>query len=228
MPTTVSDMIHWSARRCAVIAFGETLDTAELADYFSLLNQIISSWSLQGDVSYIQKRSTFNLSAGTANYTMGSGGTWNNAKRPVRILGATGKSGSFQAPVECLPYSEYAKRTANGTGATAVLPSLIGYDTAAPLVNISVFPTPATSPGTVEVQFWEPLSQFTASSDNWPTWPAEGYDAGLLLELAIGISTMNGKAVPTELAADWNRSMQRMQSANLGMGVAPAPAQPQQ
>src|SRR5580765_4018790 len=85
--TTGRQIISDSLLTLGVLAQGEDVSPSNGAYCLTRLNSMIDSWQLQRQAMFQMERTTYPLVAGTQNYTIGVGGTFNQA-RPVRIEGA--------------------------------------------------------------------------------------------------------------------------------------------
>lgn len=228
MATVQDAIINPALQDIGALAQGETPSTTETAQALIALNQILSSWSLERRTVYTQKHGAFTITAGVNIYTMGSGGTWNTTARPVRITAAFSYFGTapavFQQGCEVMPMAEYTRSIVNGQGVTAVLPTKLGVDSAAPLVNVHVWPNPSTT-ATIDVHYWEPLTAFAAESDT-VNFPVPGFDMALRLELALMLGPSFGAPLDKLQAvmkmAEIAKS--RISAANESNDVAPAVA----
>lgn len=209
---TVQDLISDAYCDTGATAPGETPETLELDRGLRILNQILSSRSLERDFVYTFKHETFSLVANINSYTMGVGGSWSTAARPVRITGAMAYLGKFQQGVAVMNMEKFTQAIANNSGMTATLPLQIGVDTGAPLLTIRVFPTPNDS-AFIEVHSWQPLTAFAALGDT-VSFPVPGYEAILRAELAATLAPGLGRPVTVEMAGNMNRFNQRVMSLN--------------
>lgn len=222
---TVQDLISDAYCDTGATAPGETPESTELDRGLRILNQILSSRSLERDFVYTAKHETFALVANINSYTMGSGGSWSTTARPVRITGAMAYSGKFQQGVAVMNMEKFTQAIANNAGLTATLPQQMGVDTGAPLLTIRVFPTPNDS-AFIEVHSWQPLTAFALLSDT-VTFPVPGYEAALRSELAATLAPGLGRPVTVEMAGNMNRFNQRVVNLNASVEETPQP-QPQQ
>lgn len=178
----VSDLIDLAFSHLGDFVYGEGLAPGEQATAFLLLNQMIASWSLEKDSVYTYQSASLNTNLGNVAYTAGVGGSLNTAQRPSRLLSWRATSGGFTAGGTVLPIEQFDAQAQDGKGTAALLPSLVGADTASPLLNIRVLPPPA-GVASIEFFFWLPLPQFATVNDvvNLPP----GYEAALHYNLAV-------------------------------------------
>jgi len=181
----VSDIITEAFLDLGLIAPGQTITSEEQADAFLRLNQMLKSWSNEHVSIFTEAHTVYALVAGTSAYTMGVGGTFTTALRPVKICGASAVSGGFRAPVKVMGFEEYHATVDDGRGVTAILPQALARDNSFPLVNLRVFPTPAPSPGSIEIDYWTELTAFATVGDT-VSLPA-GFEDALHFNLATRI-----------------------------------------
>jgi hypothetical protein len=140
--TAVSTMILNSLVATGEKAIGGSLTSAEETFYLNKLNAMLESWSIDRALVYAILQESFSLTAGTASYTIGSGGTFNTT-RPVRIVNAfTRDTSNYDNEIAIIPQDRYAavkvKTTGNG------YPEYLYYDGAdvAGLATIYIYPAP--------------------------------------------------------------------------------------
>ena len=85
--STAATIIARSLRLLGQIEAGGTPSSDEYADGLTALNAMVSSWNNDGLMCYARQTESLTLSASTASYTIGPGGTLNTT-RPVAIEGA--------------------------------------------------------------------------------------------------------------------------------------------
>lgn len=219
---TAQELINLALRDLGELPGGETPNAEESADALSTLNQILGSWSLDRRAVYTRSVQTFALTQNVNAYTMGVGGSWNTAARPVKIIGALAIVSGFQQGLEVLPMEIFSAQIANGQGITAALPSKMGVDAAAPNLNVRVFPTPNVL-GSIEVQSWQALAEFATLATE-VTFPVPGYELALRTELAVTLAPSYGRPVSADLAGNLQRFLTRMAEVNAGLVASPAPS----
>lgn len=191
---------------------GETPSTPELNRALVILNQIISSRSLERDFVWTAQHGTFALTNGVNKYTMGVGGSWVTADRPVRVTAARAFQGKFERGVKVGSIEEYTASIIDGGGVTATLPEHMGVDTGAPLLTIYVWPTPNDS-ASIDMHYWTPITSL-ASLSTVIAFPTPGIEAAIRAELAVTLAPGLGRPVPVELAGNFNRFNGRVLSLN--------------
>jgi len=185
MATLVSDIITEAFLDLGLIAPGQTITSEEQADAFLRLNQMLKSWSTEHVSIFTETHTSFALTAGTNAYTMGTTGTFSTSARPVKICSASAVSGGFRAPVRAMSFEEFRASVDDGRGVVSILPQAMAYDNSFPNLNIRVFPTPAPSPGNLEIDYWTELSAFATVGDTVSLPP--GFEDALHYNLATRI-----------------------------------------
>ena len=177
MPAPVwNDLIDQSYVRLGVIQPGMTVVGTSLStDGQTQLNQILSSLSTEAATNYLQLKQTFNLLTGVNVYTLGVGGLFNTGARANRVDAWRGLYGGVIARGgRVVSFEEFDAAATQGGGEQAAVPGIVCADTAYPLINMRVFPTPSNTPGTIELAFIGSIPQVSDFTlpynlpDNWP------------------------------------------------------------
>jgi hypothetical protein len=224
--TLVSDLIIESFLDLAAIDPGVGITSTEQADAFLRLNQLIASWSTEQFSVFGATHSALTVTAGTATYTVGPGGTLVTAARPVRITGAAGISGAFRSPAKVVSFDDFAAQVSDPYGETAIMPKIIAADQGFPSINIKIFPTPAASPATLWLDYWIAIAAFATVGDTVTLPP--GYERALHLGLAVELWPQYPKQsdfqVLKGMADDAKNSLMQLNAQILGAPAAPEPA----
>lgn len=104
---TATTLIKSALRAIGAIATGITPTADELADGLEALNFLLRDLITKGRAIYIVEVESFSLVAGTASYTIGSGGDF-DTERPVRIESAYVRSSNIDYPLEIVGQKKYA------------------------------------------------------------------------------------------------------------------------
>ena len=158
MATTANTMISRALRLIGVLGQGRrTLDATEASDGLAALNSMLDSWSIDRSMIYQLLTETHTLTAGTADYSIGTGGTINTT-RPVRIVSAFMRdTANYDYSVEIInktAYDAYPLKT------TRSRPSFLYYDEIYPLAFIRLVYTPSDSSEVLHFTSWKQLQQF--------------------------------------------------------------------
>ena len=187
---TGHDVINEALLLLGVVYAGQATPTGAVTTCQNSLNNMLSEWNAQGLAIFSIVKATFSLTNGTADYTIGSGATINQA-RPEKIEGwavfdASGASNGGK-PVDAATFAALAvDRSLSGARV-----ELLNYDAAFPVGTIHLYPTP--NGGTLELWVWE---QMTAISDFTQTisFPP-GYLKAIVYNLAIDLAPKFGRAL---------------------------------
>lgn len=184
------EIINESLLLDGVIYPGQTISPEALATSQLGLNNMLSEWNAQGLAVFSIIKSTFGLTNGTADYTIGSGATI-NTPRPEkieawRVFDASGAANGGE-PVDS---KEFVRR-ADDNALTAARIEMLNYDAAFPVGTIHLYPIP--NGGTLELWVWE---QITAIADftiaiSFPP----GYLKTIVYNLAVDLAPKFGREV---------------------------------
>jgi hypothetical protein len=228
MSVLVSDIINEAILDLAGIAPGESLTTAELNDAFARLNAMIASWSTEGLTVPYFSHTAFTITQGVSVYTLGTGGSLVTTARPMRVSGASSVSGNFRSAMKVVGFDQFAAEVGDPIASSTVLAKVLAADGSSPSINLRVFPVPATSPGTLWLDYWMELAQFATTGDS-VTLPDEFVDA-LHFNLAVRLYPQYARAggIPPELAANAQSTKQALVARNsaiqgLDQQAPPAP-----
>lgn len=226
--STPTPIINQAFQDLKVLAPGGSVSPGVLADAFVYLNQLMSSLSIEGPMAFNQVKQTFNLSQGTVAYTLGSGGSFGTTggKRAVKVTSWRGLYGgvlsSGGAPLSIEDFSAQAKQL---LGESTPIPSLVGADTAYPLINVRVHPPPGANPGNIELGYWTPITQFATVTDVLAF--EDGFEEMLHFNLAVILYPQYGRqgGIDPVLAANAQNSKARIVAMNSTGGAPPAQQQ---
>jgi hypothetical protein len=106
--TTALDIIESSHRKIGVLGAGVRLSAEEAADGLKTLNQMLGTWSVEGDLVFAETQENFTLQAGVASYSIGTGQTFNTT-RPTEIIAAFTRLGNYDEALSLIDQVTYAK-----------------------------------------------------------------------------------------------------------------------
>jgi hypothetical protein len=182
----VSDIIFEAFLDLGAVAPGETNTALELADAFLRLNQLVASWSTEELTMPNKTHTSFALTAGVDAYTLGVGGTLVTAAQPIRVTGALSRSGNFRSSMQVMSFEKFHATVDDPMAASTVLAKVLAADGSNPLINILVYPVPATGPGTLYLDYWMAMAQF-ATTASVVALPA-GWERALHFNLAVELA----------------------------------------
>lgn len=152
------------------------------------LNDMLSSWATERLLVYSITQRNVTLTAGTASYTIGSGGTF-NLTRPQRVEGCFIRDAGQDYKVRLIDRGQYmgfVDKTVQG------LPEYLYYETSYALGKLYFYPAPDKNYSTY-LDAWEPLAEF-ATVDTDYAFPLE-YKLALKSNLAILLADEYGKTL---------------------------------
>ncbi len=221
------DLVAAALKTIGVLAAGETPTAEDAADGMLRLNDLLDSWGTQRLTIYQVTRTTKTLTASTASYTIGTGGSI-NIVRPVWIDRAgliidTTASVPVEVPVRILTDQEYARLTLKTL--TSPLGLSIYYDQgwASGLGTIYPFPIPTVS--TTQLVLYCPTaltSMALATAYAFPPGYARLLRYGLASELAAEYGVPTPQRVDERFAealADVKRANSRMSELGMPAGL---------
>ncbi len=207
MPSySATDIGTRALRLLGVIDATQTPSSEDITSAFEALNDMVDDWGTQRQTIYKITRNVFALTANTATYTLGSGGTW-NIVRPVWIdrvsiiplNSGSGNTGPMEIPIGmALTVAEFQQITIKT--ATSTFPMWIYWDRGwvAGLSTVTVYPVPTESTGAIVLYTPTALTEFTDLATEF-TFPP-GYAKALRYNLAVELAPEYGIDVPKDVA----------------------------
>lgn len=213
--TTAIGLITRAMRLAGSIGVGETPDDDEAADGLTALNSMMDSFSIERLMVYYIVEETLTLVAGTASYTMGSGGDLNTT-RPTRIEDSCFiRYNNIDTPLQLLNFEGYAAIVDKTTQSN--IPAYLFPDMRNPLVYLYFWPVPSSTGAVPHIFSWKQLQQFSALTTALALPP--GHEEMIAFNLAVRWAGPEfGQKVPDEVKA-----LAAMSKANLKRINAPAP-----
>lgn len=224
--STFASLINQALVDLGALKPGATPSTTIRDDCFTRLQQMWAGWGLDETITNAQYHQAFTLSAGQPNYTFGQvGGTLVATATPVRVYGAESVSGNFRSPVKVVSFSQFDAQVQDALGSQAVLAQIMACDNAYPVMNLRVFPVPASGAGLLYIDYWGSMAPFVTVTDTVTLAP--GFEDALHFNLAMALLPQYGRVGvdATAIAANAAGSLGRIQTLNrqiLG-GEVPAP-----
>lgn len=217
MPSA-NDFAGYALRLLNVIQPGEDPSSEDGQTAFDVLNRWMDWLGTQRQTIYFLTRTTQTLTASTASYTIGTGGTINIA-RPVWIDKAmlvldTAASPTTEVPIRVLTDDEYAGWPQKSL--TSSLPAAIWYDHNWSSGLGRIYPLPIPDVGTTQLVLYTPtaLIEFADQSTVY-TFPP-GYRRAITYNLALELSLYYPAATaPPNLATFAADSLADVKRANL-------------
>ncbi len=103
----VSTLIQEAYEDLAVVQPGETISTSLQTTGFARLNELLQSLSTEGATVFGQVVGSFAVAIGTANYTLGAGGSWNSTVRAQKITAWKINTAAFVSGGPPLPFDQF-------------------------------------------------------------------------------------------------------------------------
>lgn len=173
-------LTYQALRDLGVLRAGNATSPELYDDGLTLLNELLDSWSTERLTVFSSARSVFDLAADQGTYTLGPGGDWDIATRPVRIERAGLVHDASECPLEILTDAKWAAVTVKNL--TGTVPAAIWSDGAFPLANVSVWPVP-TQANQVALYAWQTHTLFSDLDTEYSLPP--GYALALRQNLAV-------------------------------------------
>jgi len=200
--TSALDLISGAFQAVRVYAPGEQLLNPDAAQGFTLLNQMIDSWSNESLTCYAIAEQSGVPAVGKTSYTIGLDPTADfNMRRPIKLITGPGAAylmdtNNNRYPVQVIEQDRW-NLIWNLVSVTSNLPDTIFYDPQFPLGIINIFPQPNTSGIRL---FWDSYLQLTDfASVNGVVQLPPGYERAIQQNLALELEPYYPTAVISQL-----------------------------
>lgn len=242
MAFLVSDLIIEIYLRLGVTQPGDTPSAALVTDAFNSLNQMWQSWQLEETMMpRFQGASSFALSAGVNSYGLGAGLAWNTtpflgaSAVPLRAVSWQARTtNGFRTGGKVSSITAFREKAQDSLGTTSVIPSELGASgslstafIANSLLGIFVWPTPAASPGVVDLEFMYTMADFTSTAQDI-SGMSPGYLAALIWGVCRDLYTQYARVSSTTLqvvlanAQNYKQAISDLNASILGLTKVPA------
>ena len=224
---TANDLITRTLRTLGVLASGETATGTEVNDSLTVLTNMIDTWATARLTIYTVARTVFDLSSGTQDYTIGTGGTF-NIVRPIWIVGASiitdstaSAAQKLELPItQAMTPTEWQEVTLKGLQSTYPLGMYYDRNWTAGLATISVWPIPNVA--NVQLVLYTPTA-LTAFADLTTayTFPP-GYEEAMRYQLALRLGPEYGSQVTPDvrmLASETFANIKRVNITDDVLGI---------
>jgi hypothetical protein len=228
------DIINEALLLNGVIYAGQTPSTSAQATSLLGLNNLLDEWNGQGMAVFSVVLVTFSLASGTADYSIGTGSTFNTA-RPEKIdswlvAGPAGSDGG--APVDSETFNRVRAALDNqalelGLFANPLAGSrvkVLNYDADYPSGLIHVYPVPGVSGLSLKLWVWEQLTAIADPTLTVTLPPA--YAKGVIYNLAVDLAGKFGREVSATVQRIADETRQTIASTNASLHAEPPQAQP--
>lgn len=142
--TTATDIAQDILEMLGVLSPGDPMANADAQRVFSVVNDMLDSWSNESLSCFAWLQQTFNLVINQSQYTVGPGGNINGT-RPLRVSDGAGSAYLLDTNANKYPMDVVDQLTWNLRTTAAVnsnLPDTLFYDPQFPLGVINIWPTP--------------------------------------------------------------------------------------
>lgn len=205
---TGTEVITAAFQELGIVVSGGSPNTNDLAWGLGKMNRMLKSWSTDGINLHYRKEESFSLMAGTPDYSIGSGATFDTA-RPNKIEQAFIRDSGHDYPLGIRPAAEYWTLTEK---TTQDRPLKLYYDPTYPNGTIYLYFTP-NSAYAMHIVSQKPLLTYVSAATEI-VLPGE-YEDALVLNLAIRMASRYGKVVSGQLRLDAKETLSNIKGLNL-------------
>lgn len=215
-----SDIAQGALEEIGVLAQGEVLTAAHLSVAMPRLQRWIDQVNARRELIFSMSFLQFTLTAGGGSgpnkaHTIGPGGDFALALRPVKIVGAnfilnSTSSNPIDSPVIRIMDADWWQRNPTKSLQSSITTHLY-YDPATPLGNINFWPICNVS-NPVRLEVWNSLAQPINAQSSLALAP--GYWDAAVLSLAIKLCPVFTRPVSPDLRTDWNKAMRIIEANN--------------
>lgn len=160
---------------------GGSLTQYQYAKFTKLLNRLIKAWMTDGLQIWKRKKISVSLVDSTASYTIDP--------RAIRLLDGYYRqtTGSIDTPLKIISLEEYNRFGVKTTEGTT---TQVCYHPTTPTGTLYVYPVPASTANTLQLEFLYPYEDFVTFTDT-PDFPPEWLEA-IVAGLAAKIAWSHG------------------------------------
>jgi hypothetical protein len=197
--TTARTLVRKSLQKAGILTKNEQPSADEVNDGLDTLNDMLSSWSNETLLMYARVSESFAVSAGTASYTIGSGGTFSTV-RPMNIASAYFRANSLDYPLTDISDTSYDDDITSKS--QPGIPEEFMYVRNVPLGVITLFPVPSQA-GTLHIRSEKVLTQMVL--DDTVALP-EGWEHAIVHNLAVILAPEYGQEASGTIVKEAGRS----------------------
>lgn len=179
---TARQLIYSALRFIGVLRPGQGASEEAYADGLTMLSGMVDQWQIERLMIYTIARNTFPAIPSKQVYTVGTGGDW-NIPRPARIDRAgVIINGTYptELPLRKISIQEWAQEYPAKT-VTSSMATAFYEDGGYPLINVTLWPVPASPGYEIALYTWSPLQNFPDLDTDYQFPP--GYDLALRFNL---------------------------------------------
>jgi hypothetical protein len=209
-----ADLILSALYEIGVVAAGEPLMPEDAAWGLEKLQRLIDQWNARRELIYTSSLTLFNLQANHAPHTIGPGGDFQAAVRPVSIISASfvlnsGSQNPVDTPIN-IRDSDWWSAVPLKSLTSSIITDLY-YDPTGPLGNLNFYPI-CNVIAPVRLEYWNALAQ--ALTLQTKLGFVQGYWVALVTDLAVRLAPSYERSVSAELQTHWNRAMRVIEANN--------------
>lgn len=203
--TTAFDLVKSAMRKAGILTKTEAPSADEAADGLVSLNDMLDSWANESINVPYRTLESFPLVGGTANYTIGTGGTFNTT-RPITVVSAYVRIADTDYTLKLISDENYALI---GEKADSGIPEYLNFTNAFPLATIRLYPAPSEA-YTLYLLTEKIIGNYSLySTINLPA----GWNRAIVHQLAVEIAPEYGVQIPPEVATIAMESMTNIRRA---------------
>lgn len=204
---TARDICKSILRKLHVLGQGQSVSNDELNDVLSNVNNMLSVWSVEGNLVYTETSETFNLVTGQASYSIGTSQDFNTS----RILDITSAYVTNSATDYILSSYDQAQYAAITNKTIGGIPEIYYFDGDYPVSNIKLYPVPS-GVSTITLNTQKQLTGF-ADLDTVYALPEE-YGAGIIFNGCIWVGPDYEKEPTPSVMKLANRTKKAIETQN--------------
>jgi len=176
---TPNELIESALMKIGVLGVGESATGDQVSHALRALNAMLKRWQQDNLAALATTRETFSLTAGTAEYTIGSSGDFDTT-RPVSIEGAYLTDSTISYPLDLISLRDYREIEDKDTES---IPTAMVYIPENPLGILIFWPVPDTG-YTLNLHSIKPFADITVADIGTDMSLPEGWDEALIYNLA--------------------------------------------
>lgn len=208
---TVGQQIAASLKLIGVLASGESAPANVAEDCLQTFSDFLDGLQTQRLSIYNQERSVYALTAGDGEYTIGSGGDFNQA-RPIWIDDITLVVGDYEYPLRPLTEGE---RERISDKSLQGWPTAYFYNPNYPTGELSFYAVPDSANSYSVAIYWPSASLTSVTSLNTSLSVPPGWSRMLTYNLAVEFAVLFGVNVRREVAEIAQSSLADVKRSNM-------------
>lgn len=208
---TVGEQIAASLKLTGVLASGESAPADMASDCLSTFSAFLDALQTQRLTICNQERSAYPLVSGTATYTLGSGGDFDQ-QRPAWLDYARVLINGYEYPLQVFTTGEWARISDKSLSGQ---PVGVYFNDNYPLGELTFYPVPDSAQSYQVVLYWPSASPVSVTSLNTSLSVPPGWQRMLTYNLAVEFAVLFGVAVPAKVDEIARQSMADVKRSNI-------------